>query len=455
MSKITVIKPNFTHIKNIVLFIIFILIINISSYSYGKNNENSENNKNTDNILGNTLGKTIAIVNNDVITDIEFNKKLNLVKTEIKNTDSNIPSEQALKKHVIDSMVLEKLELQIADMNGITISEQQLNTVIDNIAKQNNLNIYSFKEKLEKDGLNFNDYKKELTNQLIIMNLEKAIANSEIKISKQELAQELTRLKSQNNKNSYRLSHILISVPNNPDSDKIKYAQNRAEDIVKELKNGKDFKQIAMVVSDGQQALKGGDLGWYNYVDLPTIFADIVPTLKQGQIYGPIQSENGFHIIKLTDVKHDSNKYKETQYKVRHVLIQTDEITTNISAKKELNKLRDEILKNNNFAELALIYSEDKNSAAQGGSIGYVSLHSLVPEFANVIEKLKKGEISKPFKTPYGWHIAQLEDIKLIDNTKEYQELQAKQVIQSRKFNDALASWKNKILTESHIKVLI
>jgi peptidyl-prolyl cis-trans isomerase SurA len=399
------------------------------------------------------LGKTVAIVNKDVITDLELNKKIAIVTKQLQNTGTAIPPKEKFSKQILNNLITEKLELQIAQLNNLTATEQQVNATIDDIVQQNNLTLADFKHNLAQDGINFDDYKKELTTRLTISNLEKSLADSQVKINDQELSDEVKKLKN-NNSNSYRISHILISVPNEPDSEQIKAAQSKANNIIQELKKGREFKQLAMIASDGQQALQGGDLGWFSNADLPTSFAEVVPTLKQGQLYGPIQDELGFHIIKLSDLKQQSNKYQETQYKVKHILIKNDAITDDRIAKQELLKIREEILKKKNFADLALIYSED-SSAANGGSLGWISLQAVVPEFAKVVAQLKKGTISQPFKSQFGWHIVELQDTKVKDNTKKYQEYQARQIIQARKFNDVLASWQNKIRSESHIEILI
>ena len=162
-----------------------------------------------------------------------------------------------------------------------------------------------------------------------------------------------------------------------------------------------------------------------------------------------------FHIIKLADVKYDNKKFQEDNYKIRHILIKKDDYTNEIVAKKELNKLKKDIEKNNNFADLALIYSEDHGSASNGGELGWVNLDTLVPEFSDIIKTLKPNQISKPFETRYGWHIAQLQDKKLVDNTDKFKKNQAYRVLQEKKFEDALAKWQNKIRSEAHVKVLI
>lgn len=400
------------------------------------------------------LDNIVAIVNDDIITNIELDKKISMLKKQMKN--SPLPPLQEMRKQVLNNMVLEALQLQVAKINNITATSEQVNSAIETVAKQNNLTVLNFRKKLESEGIDYSEFKKEIINQLTIMSLQKAIANSEIKITNREIQQEIEKLNNNNGKNSYRLSHILISVPNSPDSDKIQLAQARSEQILKEIQSGKKkFADIAMIASDGQQALKGGDLGWYNAADLPDLFAKIVPTLTKDQVYGPIRDESGFHIIKLADVKSDSKKYQEMQYKVRHILIKNDEITSDIVAKKELEKIKTDILKNKNFSDLALIYSEDPSSASKGGELGWTSQYSVVPEFAQTMSSLKLNEISAPFKTAYGWHIVQLEDKKIIDNTEAWKMAQAKQIIENKKFQDALASWQNKLKSESLIEILI
>ena len=239
------------------------------------------------------LDKIVAIVNNDVITHTELDKNIAKLKAQYRQARQPLPSDKVIKKQVLNSMILDELQLQMAKMNNITATPEQINESLDNIAKQNNINIFDLKKLIEKDGLSFDEFKQELVNKLTIMNVQRAAVSSNINVSNQELNQTVELMNNQNAKNKYRLSHILISVPDEPNSTKIKYAKKRAEDIVKELSNGKDFVKTAKIVSDGQQALNGGDLGWFNVSEIPSIFADITPKLKKNQIYGPIQSESG------------------------------------------------------------------------------------------------------------------------------------------------------------------
>lgn len=401
-----------------------------------------------------TLDKIVAVINDDVITDAELSKNIKKIKQQ-SNNNSQLPPAKELRKHVLNTMILDGLQLQMAKLNNMTATPEQINSSLDNIAKQNNVNIFDLQKLLAKDGIDFDEFKYDLANKLSILNVQKAAVNSSVNISKQEIKQTVDVLQTRNGKTKYKLSHILISVPDEPDSEKIKFSKDQAERIVNELGNGKDFAKTAKIVSQGQNALQGGDMGWLSYSELPSIFSDVIPKLKKGQIYGPIQSENGFHIIKLTDVKFDDKKFEQTAYKVSHILIKTDELTNDKAAESKLVKLKQEIEKNKNFADVALIYSEDIPTAGKGGKLGWVNSYDVVPEFAEVITKLKPNQISKPFKTRFGWHLAKLEETKTVDNTSQWQENQAIKVLEEKKFNDALAKWQSKIKSEAHIKVLI
>lgn len=429
---------------NIVQLAIITSIASLTGIAVASNKENQQ-----------SLDQVVAIVNENVITDSELKRRVQKIIKQLQYSKEQLPPSKDLRKQVLNTMIIDDLQLQLAKNNNITASPEQINAAIDNIAKQNNVNIFDLKNLIEKDGISFNEFKDDLAKQLTIMNVQNAAVKSEINISKQELKEAKKILNTQNANNQYRISHILISVPDSPSSEKVKFAKEKAHDIVEQLSNGKNFANIAKVTSDGQQALNGGDMGWFSLSELPAIFAEITPTLRVGQIYGPIQSENGFHIIKLTDAKYNSKKFQETKYKVRHILVKKDNITNSAIAKTELNRLKKEIQKNNNFAELALIYSEDHGTASKGGDLGWINKYDVVPEFANVMLSLKVNEISEPFESIYGWHLAQLEDVKQFDSTEKWQDTQAIQLLEQKKFQDALANWQNKIRTQAHIKVLI
>lgn len=401
------------------------------------------------------LDKVVAIVNDSVITNKELNYEISKIKKQNLYGNNQLPSTDTLKKQVLNQLILDKLQYEMAEMNNMTADTAQINAAIDNIAKQNNVNIFALKSMMEKEGIDFNQFREDLKKQLTIMNVQKAAVSSDITISEQELQKALEQIKSQNNKNRYRVSQILLSVPDEPSPEQIKYAKNRAQEIYNDLKQGKDFAKTASVASDGQQALNGGDLGWFSPSELPSIFTEIVPKLKKNQIYGPIQSESGFHIVKLTDLDVDTKKYSETKYKARHILIKKDKITDSTIAKQELKKIKQEIESKNNFSDLALIYSDDYGSASRGGELGWVSKNAVVPEFGEVLESLKENEISPPFETTYGWHIVQLEAKKNVDNTTKVEENIARNMLAQQKSQDALASWQNKLRSQAHVKVMI
>ncbi len=273
-----------------------------------------------------SLDKIVAIVNDDVITNSDLNKKITTIKNQLNSKAVKLPPINEIRKQVLNAMILESLQLQVAKANNISPSEEQINHAIETVAKQYNTNVLDLKNKLASQGVRYNDFKKDIINQLTIMDVQRAVASSEVKVSKQEIEQEIGRLKNDSAKSSFKLSHILIAVPESPDSKKIQLAKERALKVLQEIKKGnKTFSEIAMITSDGQQALNGGDLGWFNVADLPSLFADIVPKLTKDEIYGPIQDESGFHILKLTDLTNTSKKYQETQYKVRHILVKKDE----------------------------------------------------------------------------------------------------------------------------------
>ena len=430
-----------------------ILIISLllckSIQGYGLNNE-SPIPKNAK-----TIDEVVAIVNENVITNSELVKQTEKVKQQFKSSNEALPPIAELRKQLLNNMILDDLQLQMAKLNNISASSEQVAGALENMSLQNNVDVETLKQMLQRENIDFNDFQQDLRQKLTIMNVQKAAVQHDIQISEQEMQQALNILHNQNAKTQLRISHILISIPSEPTQEKIQFAKNRAEDIVNQLNTGKDFSSVAKIASDGQQASDGGDLGWFSTAELPSIFAEIAPKLAKGEIFGPIQSDNGFHIIKLADRKLDNQKYTEQKYNVRHILIKADEITTDSIAKNELLKLKKEIEKKHNFAELALIYSEDHVSASNGGSLGWITKYLVVPEFANVMDSLKVNQVSAPFKTSYGWHIMQLVDKKVEDSTEKWQKNQAKQIVEQKKFQDALAKWQNKLRSDAHIKVLI
>lgn len=402
-----------------------------------------------------TLDKVVAVVNNDVITQSELNQAMNMALTELQQTNTQQPSQQQLKKQVLNQLIDHKIELQTANRMGITVTEDQLNQAINTIAAKNHMTQDQLRSALASQGINYTSYRKQIKEQMTVQQLLQRAVGSNINITSQDVkdAQNSSYLAAQK-RSSYHVDDILIALPDVPTSAEVQQAYAKAQSIVTQLNKGANFKTLAAANSDGQEAMKGGDLGWRTLQELPDIFAAKVVTMKAGEVAGPIRTGNGLHVIKLEAVKDNDTTHYVTQTHVEHILIKTNLPSDDQPAKQQLQSIRAQILRGASFSEMAKKYSQDPGSAVKGGDLGWVMPGMLVPPFENAMNALPIGKISEPVKSQYGWHLIEVLGRRQLNDTQQYQQNQIKQMIYMRQFNENSAIWVQQLRDESYIKIL-
>lgn len=402
---------------------------------------------------GTELDRIVAVVNDDVILESELDKRVADITQQISARNTALPPIDVLRKQVLDQMVTAKLELQQAADKGITVSDDEVNQAINRIAQRNGIPLSQLPDKLQQQGMNYADFRQELHDQIIIQKLQQQLVQDQMRITPREVQAQLKLDQDSGDANTqYHLSQILIATPLNPTADQVAAARKKAEAIYQKLKQGADFAATAVADSDGQQALKGGDLGWRKQSELPTIFTAVISSMNPGDISQPIQSSSGFHIVKVDDVKRQDNKVVVTQTHVRHILLKTSALMTDEQAKAKLEDLRKQILAGADFAKLAKQYSDDTGSASDGGDLGWVDPGSTVPAFEKEINKLQVGQISEPFKSQYGWHIAQVLGRRKSDQTDEARKNKAYEAIYARKSDEILQDWLSQLKGSAYIE---
>ncbi|MCD6055369.1 MAG: parvulin-like peptidyl-prolyl isomerase [Gammaproteobacteria bacterium] len=399
------------------------------------------------------LDKILVIVNEDVITESDLNERIKIVKMQLNRTHVKIPDQQSLRKQVLQQMIDQHLQLQAADKLNIMVDNDTLNEAVNNIAKQNKMTVSELSAQLSKDGISYQDFRNAVRDEIIISRVQERVVKPQVIVTPQEVNSFLNAFKQNEGEHSeYRLADIVIGLPEAPSPEEIKKAESQAKVIVEKLQHGTDFEMLASSESSGGSALSGGDLGWRSLARLPTIFAEKVQTMKKGDIAGPFQMPNGFHIIKLTDVRGSANNHVVTETKARHILIKTDAVITDEKAKAQLLSLRNQLEKGASFAALAKQYSVDPGSAAEGGELGWVTDDELVPEFAKAMDALSPGQISQPVKTPFGWHLIEVESRRTQDVTQQYQKSRIETLISQRKYEEAIEIWIRQLRAQAYIK---
>ncbi len=399
------------------------------------------------------LDHIVAIVNDDVITASELTGKIREVRKQLLANNTQLPPEPVLKRQILERMVVDEIQLQLANASGIRIDDEALNRVINNIAHQNRMDFDTFRRTLIQDGYDFAQFREEIRKELIISQLRKRQVEDKIFVTEQEVDNQLAKLEDRINlDDEYHLAHILIPIPESASPEQIEAASQKANQIITQLKFGADFAQTAISVSAGQRALQGGDLGWIKRGQLPTVFADTIPNLQVGQITPAIRSASGFHIVKVLDKRSTEKKHVVQQSLARHILIKTSEVTSDAEARIKLERIRERILNGADFGTIARASSDDPGSAVEGGNLGWTSPGKMVPEFEEEMNKLKPGEISAPFQSRFGWHLVQVLSRRQHDDTDSYLKNQARQLIHKRKVAEETEHWIRRIRDEAYVE---
>ncbi len=404
----------------------------------------------TENII--ELESIAAVVNNDVISSSELTRKTLEIKDRLRQNNTPLPPESVLRQQVLENLIAQHLQLQIAQRAGIRVDDEMLNRAVHNIAAQNNLTLEQFRNVLEKDGYDYTQFRESLRNDIAINRLRQRQVDNRITVSEEEIDNFLANLKAQGvTDQAYHLGHILIAVPEAAGPEQIQAAQQKAEAVLNKLRAGADFAQTAVAVSDDPQALQGGDLGWRKAGQLPSLFADTVLKMQPGEISNLIRSPSGFHIIKLLE-KRDEQSQVITQTHARHILMRPNELISEQEVKSRLLQLKQRIESGDDFAELARSNSEDPGSAAAGGDLSWVDPGTMVPEFEQEMNKLKVNQISEPFKSRFGWHIVQVLERRNHDDQGKTQRSKVRELIRQRKIEQETQNWLRQLRDEAYVE---
>ena len=398
------------------------------------------------------LDRIVAVVENDIIMQSELETKLRTVVGQMQQQGIQLPSSSILETQVLERMILITIQLQRAEETGIRVDDETLNRTISNIAAENKVSLSQFRDILEKDGFNYEQFRENIRNEIIISRLRQRQVDNRISISSKEIDNALSNMEFQGKtETEYQLSHILISLPEAPTPDEEEQARLVATKVLEDLKAGQDFAMMASTYSDGQRALEGGDLGWRKKNEIPTLFSTQIASMEKGDISDLIKSSSGFHIVKLADVR-SSEKHIITQTNARHILIKLDELTTADDAWVRLDQLKTRIEGGDDFAVLARSHSDDTVSAADGGNLGWSSPGRMVPKFEEVMDQLEIGEISQPFETQFGWHLLQVLDRREHDDTENIRRTKASEAIRRRKSEEAHQNWLRHLRDEAYVE---
>ena len=395
----------------------------------------------------------IAIVNDEALTQYDVNEQKRVVLGQMKTQNVTPPAGDVLEKQVLERLITERVLLQYAKETGIRVDDTQVERTLARIAEDNKLSAADFRKAVEREGIPFAKYRSDIRNEIIIQRLRDREVEGRVSVSDAEVDHLLATLDAQSGGQiEYRLAHVLVLVPEQASPDQIEVRQRRAQTALQQIKSGADFGQVAASFSDAPDALQGGSLGWRAPARLPTVFAEPVRGMKPGDVSGVLRSASGFHIVKLLETRSRNAPTVIEQTRLRHILIKVNETTSNDEAKVKIDRIRERIDLGAKFEDQAKSNSEDA-SAAKGGDLGWVSPGDTVPDFEQAMNRLQPGEISAPVRTPFGWHLIQVQERRTQDVTKERQREQARQALRQRKSDEAFQEWVRQMRDRSYVEI--
>jgi len=399
------------------------------------------------------LDRVIAVVDSGVIMETQLNTRVEEVLQRLQASQSELPPLNLLEEQVLERLIVEEIQMQIADRAGIKISDSELNQTLSRIASQNNLTLEEFRIAIQQDGGSYKAFRETIRKELIIQRVQRGKVGSRVDISEQEIENFInseegrTQLAEQ-----YNVQHILIPTKSGLSESEIMDIKEKAQGILNRLEEGESFEKLATTYSSGQKALEGGFLGWRTSAELPTLFAETISILKVGETSDLIRSGAGFHILRLNEKRGNTVKFMD-QTLSRHILIQPSEIRTENQAEFLIKDIHRRLLEGEDFKQLARQYSEDPGSKMDGGNLGWANPGDYDPAFEKTLNATKIGEISNPVKSSFGWHVIEVLDRRNEDVSQEEQKNRAYQIIYERKFEQELESTLIELRAEAYVDI--
>ena len=403
---------------------------------------------------GDMLDGIAAIVNDGVVLKSELHLQTETITKRAQDQNMQLPPPGILEEQVLESLIVKRIQLQRADRIGIQVSDQMLNQSIAAVAEQNGIAFEDMPRLLAEDDISYGVYRREMREQLILDQLRRIDVIGRISVAPREIDQCIADLEDNVVVNSeYNLSHILISVPESATADELAEAETEANYVYKQLQDGTDFAELAIRYSDSQTGLEGGSLGWRKGDQLPTIFSDVVGPMEAGDFSSPIRAISGYHIVKVNDLRGAIQRSEVEQMRIRHILITPDEIIDDETAKQQLKEAVSQINSGEDFGEIAKLLSDDPGSANDGGEMGWRGPGTYVPEFEAMAKQVEIGVISEPFQTRFGWHIIEVMERRIHDNTEELKESGCIQRVRNSKLTEEEELWVRRIRDEAFVDI--
>jgi peptidyl-prolyl cis-trans isomerase SurA len=399
------------------------------------------------------IDRVIAVVNDEAITQYELDDARRIVVQQLKQQNVQQPAADVLDKQVLERLITERALLQHAKDSGIKVDDTQVERAIQRIAEDNKLTLDGLRQALAREGVAYVRYREDVRSEIVMQRLREREVDARITVSDAEVENYLATIKAQSGGEAeYRLAHILVLVPEQANAEQIEAKRRRAEEALKNIREGTDFGQVAAGFSDATDALSGGNLGWRPGARLPTVFAETVRGMKAGDVSPVLRSAAGFHIVKLIERRSRNEPALVDQTHVRHILIRVNEITSEAEGKAKIDRLKDRLDGGAKFEDMAKLNSEDASSA-KGGDLGWLGPDDVVPAFEQAMSKLTVNQVSAPVRSPFGWHLIEVLGRRKQDVSADRERVQAQLAIRQRKSDEAFQDWVRQTRDRAYVEV--
>lgn len=403
---------------------------------------------------GEFLDGVAAIVNEGVVLKSQFYKQLAVIEKRAGEQNMQLPPADVLNEQVLERLILTEIQMQRADRIGLTqqISDQYVNASIQRVADQNGVRFEDMPALLAEDDIDYAEFRENLREELTLNELKGIEVLRNIRVSEREIEQCIIDLETNVVVNSdWQLSHILLTIPESATAEIVTAIQQSADDIYRRLQDQADFRELAARYSEGSTALEGGSLGWLNGQQIPSIFTDVLQDMKAGEISEPFRTSNSLHIVRVDDLRSAVERSEINQSKIRHILVSPNEIIDDATAKQRLEGALEKIRAGEDFGEQAKLLSDDPGSANLGGDLGWSETSSYAPEFKATADTAEIGVISEPFRTQFGWHILEVLERRVYDNTDEIKEMNCIGRIRASKQEEETLLWLQRMRDEAFV----
>ncbi|MFT4102553.1 MAG: peptidylprolyl isomerase [Burkholderiaceae bacterium] len=403
------------------------------------------------------VDRVAAVVNTDVITLGELDARMRTVEMQLRRQNVQIPPTEVLRSQVLERMIVDRAQVQLAREQGVRIDDSQVDRAVASVAAQNSLSVQDLRSRLEQDGISFAAFRDSLRADMVIARLREREVDQRVQISEADIDAFLREQRDPAASHvEYNLAHILIRIPEGASADQIAAQRAKAEGLLQQIESGAEFGRLAVSFSDSPEGISGGGLGWRDADRLPQLFVQAVSALQPGQTSGLIRSPNGFHILKLLDKRVAGDSALPggpvLQTHARHILIRQTELVSEAEALRRLREIRERIeQKTATFADMARQYSVD-GSASNGGDLGWIYPGDTVPEFERAMNALKPGELSEPVRTPFGWHLIEVEARRNDEASPDRLRMLARQSLRERRADEAYQDWLRQLRDRTYVE---